>query len=158
MAVSKFNDQNTKTGQPAVATAALPDKAIPQSSGEPISKPSCVGSFDEALRSGNVYFGTSSALLRKDAVVVLERLTSMITQCNEVKIEVVGHTDNDGKKDFNLRLSIQRAQAVANYFKRRGIDSTRIHYRGVGITKPAVPNDSRGHKAMNRRAELVINN
>lgn len=73
-----------------------------------------------------------------------------------VSIEIGGHTDDTGKPEFNLKLSYERAQSVANYMIKRGVDALRIQSKGYGITEPVAANDTEEGRAKNRRTEFKI--
>ncbi|HYG50838.1 MAG TPA: OmpA family protein, partial [Flavobacteriales bacterium] len=74
----------------------------------------------------------------------------------DIKIELGGHTDSDGDDAHNLTLSDNRAKAVMNYLVSKGVTKERLKAKGYGETKPVVPNDTKEHKAMNRRTEYKI--
>ena len=70
-------------------------------------------------------------------------------------IYVVGHTDNVGSFDSNMKLSKDRADAVANALSTYGIAATRLKSYGVASLSPVASNDTEDGKAKNRRVELV---
>jgi outer membrane protein OmpA-like peptidoglycan-associated protein len=73
-----------------------------------------------------------------------------------VRLEVSGHTDNVGGTSANLKLSEQRAKAVADYIVKSGIEKSRLEYKGYGSSQPIAPNDKADGRAMNRRVEFKI--
>ena len=74
----------------------------------------------------------------------------------ELKLFVVGHTDNQGKLDYNLTLSAQRAASVVRYLTRTsGIDKARLEPHGLAFLAPVATNNSEAGKQRNRRVELV---
>jgi outer membrane protein OmpA-like peptidoglycan-associated protein len=68
---------------------------------------------------------------------------------------VVGHTDNAGALDHNLKLSADRAEAVVKSLIGRGIAASRLKAAGVGPYCPVASNHTEEGKAKNRRVELV---
>lgn len=74
----------------------------------------------------------------------------------ENNILVKGHTDSQGGKDFNLKLSKKRANEVKNLLVQSGIEANRIETEGYGDTKPLFPNDSPENMRKNRRTEIEI--
>ncbi|HVZ37823.1 MAG TPA: OmpA family protein [Candidatus Kapabacteria bacterium] len=74
----------------------------------------------------------------------------------DIKLEIRGHTDDRGGDDYNMKLSQDRAQAVANAIVAMGIDAGRLSVKGFGKTRPLVPNDSEENRQKNRRTEFVI--
>jgi len=69
---------------------------------------------------------------------------------------IQGHTDVIGDPDYNMRLSLRRAETVARYFIDMGISTSRITYQGFGMTKPLIDNNLPEGRMMNRRVEIFI--
>jgi outer membrane protein OmpA-like peptidoglycan-associated protein len=74
----------------------------------------------------------------------------------DIRIEIGGHTDNQGSPEHNKTLSKNRALAVYNYLLSRGIDASRMTYAGFGDTKPISDNETEAGRALNRRTEFKI--
>jgi outer membrane protein OmpA-like peptidoglycan-associated protein len=72
-------------------------------------------------------------------------------------VEISGHTDTDGKDDYNLKLSENRAKSVVDYLISKGVDPKRLSYKGYGETRPIAPNNTAEGKSKNRRIEFRIN-
>src|SRR5262249_30686105 len=72
------------------------------------------------------------------------------------RIEIQGHTDNVGGKDYNQELSQQRANAVKEYLVKLGVEAGRLDTKGYGETKPIAPNINEQGKAKNRRVQFMI--
>lgn len=69
---------------------------------------------------------------------------------------VVGHTDDEGTLEYNMKLSSQRANSVVRYLtEEHGIDGSRLISAGVGFLAPVATNESPDGRARNRRVELV---
>jgi len=73
-----------------------------------------------------------------------------------MEIEINGHTDNVGGDEYNMQLSKDRAQSVADYLEKHGTDAKRIHVQGFGKTMPVADNDTEEGRKKNRRVEFVI--
>lgn len=71
-------------------------------------------------------------------------------------ILVEGHTDNIGNEAYNLRLSIQRAKAVADFFVQNGVEQNRIDVIGSGETQPIAANNNAEGRQRNRRVEITF--
>ena len=71
-----------------------------------------------------------------------------------LNIDLQGHTDNKGSKQYNQKLSMRRANAVKKYLISHGISSDRLTTRGFGFSKPVATNKTEEGRAMNRRVEL----
>jgi hypothetical protein len=72
-----------------------------------------------------------------------------------LKIEIQGHTDNQGSADYNQDLSQRRAQTVKTYLVANGTDDSRLAAKGYGFSQPVASNDTKEGRAKNRRVELV---
>ena len=85
---------------------------------------------------------------------ILDEVARQLIAAPTVKVEVGGHTDSHGKYTTNVRLSVQRAEAVRAYLIMRGVDADRLVARGYGPDKPISGNGNASGRAMNRRVEL----
>jgi outer membrane protein OmpA-like peptidoglycan-associated protein len=74
----------------------------------------------------------------------------------KLKIEIGGHTDNVGTKAYNKTLSENRANSVYNYLISKGIDKTRLSYKGYDFSVPVATNDTEEGRALNRRTEFKV--
>ncbi|MBD3218923.1 MAG: OmpA family protein, partial [candidate division Zixibacteria bacterium] len=72
-----------------------------------------------------------------------------------VKLEIAGHTDISGPRDYNVQLSQRRAEAVRDYFIEQGIAPDRLVAKGYGPDKPKYDNDTAEGRRKNRRVELI---
>ena len=101
-----------------------------------------------------VNFDFDQATLRADSTPVLEQVRLLFANDPAYAAEVGGHTDNQGARDYNLKLSARRAEAVKAWLAGKGIAAGRITTNGYGDTRPLVPNTTDENKARNRRVEL----
>jgi OOP family OmpA-OmpF porin len=72
------------------------------------------------------------------------------------KLIITGHTDNKGAPDYNMNLSMRRAESVRDYMASIGIDPKKMEIRGEGETKPIADNSTDEGRAKNRRVEVDI--
>jgi OOP family OmpA-OmpF porin len=72
------------------------------------------------------------------------------------KVIITGHTDNVGSADFNLKLSLRRAEAVRDYLISLGADAKKMEISGAGETKPIADNSTEEGRAKNRRVEVEV--
>jgi len=101
-----------------------------------------------------VNFETGNATLTPGAREVLDRVARSLVRSPDIRVEVSGHTDSTGSAALNLRLSQQRAEAVAAYLSIRGVAAGRMVARGYGPDRPITANNTASGRAMNRRVEL----
>jgi len=103
-----------------------------------------------------ILFATGKAEVQPESRPVLKEIASTLKQYGDLKILIEGHTDNVGSAASNLSLSDARAAAVkAALVADFGIDESRITTKGLGDTKPTVPNATAAGRAQNRRVEVV---
>jgi len=100
-------------------------------------------------------FGSESAELDEGSYGVLDMVYASLAYYTHLRIEVAGHTDNQGGEDFNRKLSLDRARAVMNYLVGKGIDRSRIRARGYGMDRPVASNYTEEGRANNRRVEVI---
>jgi outer membrane protein OmpA-like peptidoglycan-associated protein len=72
------------------------------------------------------------------------------------RIEIQGHTDDDGDDPHNLDLSQRRASSIRAWLVAHGVSADRLEARGYGETVPLADNRAPGGRAMNRRVEFVV--
>ncbi|MBK5969263.1 MULTISPECIES: phosphate ABC transporter substrate-binding/OmpA family protein [Thiorhodovibrio] len=101
-------------------------------------------------------FRTNSASLAGIDTASIDQVLEVLRRTPEIQIEIQGHSDNEGVHAINLRLSDERAQAVADYLINAGIDPARLEVRGYGPDNPIAPNDTPEGRALNRRVELKV--
>ncbi|MDR2728406.1 MAG: OmpA family protein [Chitinispirillales bacterium] len=104
---------------------------------------------------GLTFFGSESAEIDEASYPVLDNIYNALVYYPDLKIEIAGHTDNQGADDFNMSLSLSRARSVMNYLVSRGISSDRIRARGYGKERPIESNETADGRAANRRVEVI---
>ncbi len=104
-----------------------------------------------------VEFEENSAKLKPSSYAVLDSAVKVLKEWGDAKVEVAGHTDkrSGSETDYNLSLSKQRAQSVADYLVTQGIDSARLIVNGYGFNMPIAKNDPITGSFENRRVELI---
>lgn len=103
-----------------------------------------------------VYFTRGTAELLDESFVELGKVVDMMAENPEIKIELSGHTDNQGSSKLNLKLSQDRVEKVKLYLTEHGIESKRIKGKGYGGTRPVASNASETTRKLNRRVEIKI--
>lgn len=119
-------------------------------------------STGEYLTIKNIYFGFDDYSLSKESKVELERLYNLMTKYPSLNIEIIGHTDSKGSKEYNRKLSLKRANSAINYLTEKGIDKNRFVAKGVGMEQPIAVNinsdgtDNAAGRKFNRRIEIKL--
>src|SRR4030043_110101 len=103
-----------------------------------------------------IYFDTRKAEIKPESDAAIAEIAKLLKNKNALKVYVVGHTDNAGSFDANMKLSKDRADAVTNSLvSKHGIASSRLKAYGVSSLNPIASNKTEEGKAKNRRVELV---
>jgi len=104
----------------------------------------------------SVLFKVGSAELLPESFPELDRVASYMLRRSKIKVEIAGHTDNQGSDVSNQKLSENRAKSVVTYLITKGIETERLIYTGYGEAKPKTTNDTPEGRAINRRVEMNI--
>jgi outer membrane protein OmpA-like peptidoglycan-associated protein len=103
-----------------------------------------------------IYFDTDKADLKPASKPVLDEIAKLLKKSPNLKIFVVGHTDNVGTIEYNLTLSERRANSVVSALvSDYGIQRSRLAPKGIGYLAPLESNRTQSGRAKNRRVELV---
>ncbi len=101
-------------------------------------------------------FRQSSAELRTSSYATLDKVIDLANDCRDNRIAITGHSDASGNEVWNQRLSLARAQAVADYLIRGGIEPTRLIVAGAGSSSPVADNSTASGRSRNRRIEFEL--
>lgn len=130
----------------------------PKSSREPFIKdvplkPIKVG---ETVVLKNIFFEFNKYDLKEESKAELAKVIAFMNKNQKIGVEIGGHTDNVGKKEYNQQLSEKRSRAVYDYLVQNGISATRLQFKGYGDTIPIADNATDAGRAQNRRTEFKI--
>ncbi len=113
-----------------------------------------VVTFDE---NSGVYFDTNKYNINAASQATLDKLAGVLREYPDTNVLVVGHTDSTGSEEYNLTLSMNRANAVTNYFvQNKGLSSGRFTTNWYGETSPVADNSTAEGRAKNRRVNIAI--
>ncbi len=103
-----------------------------------------------------IYFDFDKAELQPESEPTLQEIARLLAENPQLRLHVVGHTDNVGEFDYNLKLSRLRAEAVVEALvSKHGVVRERLESAGVGPLAPMASNSTEEGRAKNRRVELV---
>ena len=103
-----------------------------------------------------IYFDTGKSTLKSESQPTLQEISKLLKTDPNLKLYVVGHTDNTGIFEPNMKLSMDRASSVVNALVSQfSVNATSLRACGDGPTSPVASNDTEEGKALNRRVELV---
>lgn len=83
-------------------------------------------------------------------------MAEVMKDYDETDILIEGHTDNVGDAAYNQTLSVNRAEAVANYLRQKDVKRNRLVTKGYGEMQPVASNADADGQKQNRRVEVVI--
>ena len=92
----------------------------------------------------------------KNQILKLSSCIIFLNIENDIKIQIIGHTDDIGNDQDNQILSEKRAQAVFDALVAKGIDANRLSYLGLGESSPISTNETEEGRRKNRRTEFVV--
>jgi adhesin transport system outer membrane protein len=102
----------------------------------------------------DIQFETNKWDLKPHSHTVLDEITGWLKSNPGLVVEIQGHTDNKGDRNFNIALSQKRAQSVITYLKHKGIDTARMTSIGYGPDRPIADNHTVQGRSKNRRVEI----
>lgn len=113
--------------------------------------------LEKAIVLENIYYDLDKANIRSDAALVLDSLVQIMNDNPEIYIELGSHTDDRADDNYNLRLSLQRAQSAVSYIINKGVESKRITAKGYGETQLIVKSaKTEEEHQRNRRTEFKV--
>ncbi|MDR0305941.1 MAG: OmpA family protein [Chitinispirillales bacterium] len=133
---------------PAPSYGPPQEQSVPEPEGKPME-------ITETVVLRGVNFRTESDEFLDESYEELNKIYASLMYYPNLRVEIAGHTDNQGKDDFNMSLSLRRARAVMNYFVSHGIAQNRIRARGYGKERPISSNETAEGRAANRRVEVI---
>jgi len=103
-----------------------------------------------------IYFDFDKADVKPESEPTLMEIANLLKKDTKLNLYVVGHTDMQGKFDYNIDLSERRAASVVKELTtKHGINSSRLTADGVGPLTPVSTNETEEGRKLNRRVELV---
>lgn len=114
---------------------------------------------DEGIKvefNEKILFAFSKFDIGDSAKINLNKLVAALNKYPNTNIEIQGHTDSRGTDEYNMGLSVRRANAVRDYLESQGIAANRMTTKGFGESAPAYTNDTPEGMAQNRRVEFLI--
>lgn len=104
----------------------------------------------------NVTFDTNSSTLKPLGTETLTSVALVLKEYAKTSVNIVGHTDSTGSNATNQKLSLNRANSVANLLIQQGISAGRMSVYGAGASQPIASNSTDSGRAQNRRVEITL--
>jgi len=103
-----------------------------------------------------ILFATNSTNLSQQARNSLQKFAVSLQNNPLTNVQIFGHTDNTGTREYNEKLSLERAQAVANNLIGHGVSNQRLALKGLAYDDPIASNETVEGRTKNRRVEVYI--
>jgi len=136
--------RNPKTPKPKIVKKPIPQKTV-----EYDGKKVATG---EKIILKSLQFEQAKDILSSSAMGELDKVGKLMQQSSTMIIEIIGHTSDEGDRNSNIELSLNRAKSCKEYLLKNGIKSNRIKVRGMGPDASI----SQTNKSLNRRVEMQI--
>ncbi|WOR14643.1 OmpA family protein [Hyphomonas sp. FCG-A18] len=104
----------------------------------------------------SVTFPVDSSRIQPSFQAPLTDVANTLLEFPSTTVDIVGHASSDGADDYNLDLSIRRAQSVQSFLIARGVQDIRLNALGMGETRPIADNATAAGRAANRRVEILL--
>ncbi len=116
----------------------------------------CERRLSAAQETGKITFEPGSATIAAASQDIMNQIADILTECPDLRLEIQGHTDSQGREEMNLTLSQSRAQSVLNELRARRVLTGSFVAVGYGETRPIAPNDTEAGREANRRIEFRL--
>jgi general secretion pathway protein A len=131
---------------------SLPQRNFSVVKADPGTPPSVPIADDQLV----VYFKHNSSEISDTSLEVLDRLSKLLMNKQDVKISIAGYTDSTGTKSYNIAISKKRAETVKNYLLNKGANLSEITAVGLGAQDFVASNETESGRKLNRRVEIEL--
>lgn len=116
----------------------------------------CEARIADVLRGRKITFEPGSATIDGQGVAIMDDIAEILKQCGEIRMEIGGHTDSQGREEMNAQLSLERARAVLDALRLRRVLTSALEAEGYGESQPIADNDTEEGRETNRRIEFRL--
>lgn len=116
----------------------------------------CEAELVEIQSVNKIQFEPGSATIAAESLDTMNDIADVLKACGEIRLEIQGHTDSQGRESMNQQLSQARAQSVLNELRARRVLTSTYVAVGYGETQPIASNDSEAGREANRRIEFRL--
>lgn len=148
LAYSYATDQGKELSNRVMVTLYIPAKIVEEPKVEPKK--------ESVIVTLRINFATDSAEITSEWIPLVQEFSDFLQENPQVKVEIIGHTDNVGREDENLDLSVRRALSVKKSLQEDGIASERLSFSGMGESAPVADNNTSEGRRLNRRIEVKL--
>lgn len=139
-------------GSPAAMAGYVSDMLLEPAPAAPVVN------YEKSTISASALFDYDRSDLKEEGKAAMSDLKKSIKarHSSVVNIDIIGHTDNTGSEEYNMDLSIRRAESVREYMVSKGVDASKINVYGEGESNPVASNETREGRAENRRVDIQV--
>ena len=123
---------------------------------EPVITEAAVKTINMGAKS--ILFNSGRSSFKPGVTKDLDAIVAIMNEFPKATFAIGGHTDSTGSAKINAKLSQKRADAVMNYFVKKGVDASRLTAKGYGSANAIDSNKTRAGRANNRRVEIKVAN
>lgn len=106
------------------------------------------------LEIRTIYFEFDESIVNEEGQVIIQAHAEVLVSNPSVTLNIAGHADERGTREYNLALGDQRGEAVSRYFQQFGVDASRINVVSYGEEQPVAMESNEEAWSLNRRAEF----
>ncbi|MEY8842265.1 OmpA family protein, partial [Cribrihabitans sp. XS_ASV171] len=145
-----------KLGEGAKFDLAVDYVAPPEPEDTPPDPEICEARLVAIQEGEKIAFEPGSAAVAAGSAQVLNDIADVLRECGQIRMEIQGHTDSQGREEMNEQLSQARAQSVLNELRARRVLTSSFAAVGYGETQPIADNDTEEGREANRRIEFRL--
>lgn len=116
----------------------------------------CEARIADVLRGRKINFEPGSATIDGEGAAIMDDIAEILKECGEIRMEIGGHTDSQGREEMNAQLSLERARAVLDELRLRRVLTSALEAEGYGESKPIADNETEEGRETNRRIEFRL--
>lgn len=116
----------------------------------------CEALIAEIQASRKINFEPGSATIDAQGGAIMDDIADILKECGEIRMEIGGHTDSQGREEMNEQLSLSRARAVLDELRMRRVLTSSIDAKGYGESAPIADNGTEEGRETNRRIEFRL--
>ena len=116
----------------------------------------CEAEIAGIIAASKITFEPGSATIDAGALGTMDDIAEVLRQCGDLRLEIQGHTDSQGREEMNLNLSQARAQSVLIELRARRVLTSTYSAKGYGEADPIADNETEEGREANRRIEFKL--
>ncbi|WP_164659357.1 OmpA family protein [Tropicibacter sp. Alg240-R139] len=145
-----------KLGQAQTYDLSVTYRAPPEPEDKAPDPEVCEAEIALIQEAGKIAFEPGSATIAASSLDTMNRIADILDACGQIRLEIQGHTDSQGREEMNQQLSQARAQSVLNELRSRRILTSSYVAIGYGESQPIADNKTEDGREANRRIEFRL--